>query len=109
MRLKMFDLDNIKIIFMNIHETEIFPSTVYKIVVTNNDKQNNFHVFKDGLDVIYNIDGEFQETILDNGDSSLKKYISDNIKTWLESKCKYDQTITNRENIIKTWNELFIG
>ena len=38
-----------------------------------------------------------------------KKYISDNIKTWLESKCKYDQTITNRENIIKTWNELFIG
>lgn len=93
---------------INMKENNIFPFREYKIKLWSNDHNPpHFHILCDGWNISYNIETGAEIEIISKGKKrSVYKYISNNINTWLDSKCALILQITNRQNAMAQWIQI---
>jgi hypothetical protein len=95
---------------INMKETGncFFPFDSWELKIWSNDHEPaHFHIIKDGWDVSFDIEnGSLIEIKAQGQKQSILDYMSQNVCSWLDSKCFIQPKLTNRENARITWEQL---
>ena len=88
--------------------SNIFPYNAFNVHILSTDhKLPHFHVLSNGWNISFYIsNGELYKINKEGKDSKTYKYIIENVKIWLISKCAIIPQITNQQNGIAIWEQL---
>ena len=86
----------------------IFPYNAFNVHILSTDhKLPHFHILSNGWNISFYIsNGELYKINKEGKDSKTYKYIIENVKIWLTSKCAIIPQITNQQNGIAIWEQL---
>ncbi len=86
----------------------LFPFDSWEIKIWSNDHEPaHFHIIKEGWDVSFDIEnGSLIEIKAQGQKQSVLDYMSQNVGSWLDSKCFAQPKLTNRENARLQWEQL---
>ena len=87
----------------------IFPFNKWEVKIWSNDHNPpHFHIMCNGWNVSYCIeDGSLLEVLSKGKESGDYDYMQANVEKWLSTKCFAQPKLTNRENAILQWEQLY--